>query len=435
MPKDIFISNDKDKVQIWPSNKIRYAYLASNYYKKIGTIGNSCMRSRNNQKALNFYVKNNVKIAVIVTKDNRIKARALLWENVNKIGIKKKTYTYLDRVYYSEEKHRDIYLSFAKDNKFLYYPKDRHLLYIKKINLTNVTHLPYTDTFNTLYYEDKVLGQDDYNFGHALKLEGPTLTLKNLNNGGYVPGLDKNATQEVFTAVWLSKKDCVYIKKYEGNVAKENIIDIDGDYYSIYDNKNIYKLSDKNGYCLIKNVVTEYVTKDKIDKTKAISVKKYGAFVLKSNVIYVNKILYSKHDKVVTQIKNKYYLTSNTYKSTILDKRILKGAAIIAYKLEIIKQRNTFVIKSNQTSNLFGLRCENERKSMFINTQQNEEVPEFIGPYYIDNSCPCIILNTGEYIIKEGLDTKYLIRRNKKYYLRHLHKFKDKKQQLFAFKE
>lgn len=398
--------DDKNKVQIWPSNKIKFAYLASNYYKKVGTLGTSCMRNKENQKALNFYVKNNVKIAVIVTKANKIKARALLWENVNKDNTKK-TYTYLDRVYYSEEKQKDIYLQFAKDNKFLYYPKDKHYLYIKEINLDNITYLPYADTFNTLYYEDKVLLRNEGCCNITLKLKGTKLSLCNLNNGGYVPKLDKNATQEVFTKIWMSKKDCIKIKKYKGYVGKESIIDINGAYYSIHDNKNISKI--KDGYCLEKNIVEEYATKDKIDKTKAVLVKKYGDYVCKDNIVYVNKILYSKQDKVITQIKDKYYLISNTYKSIVLDKYILKDKAIIAYRLGFVKQRNLL--------------------------DYREEIPEFIGPYYIDNSCPCIILNTGEYIIKDGLNMKYLIRRNKKYYLRYLYRFNDSKQLKLPFLE
>ena len=66
MPTQKAIKTDKitkiDKIEVWPSNKIPYAYLQSNYYRKQGTLGNSCMRNKDMQKSLNFYVKNNVKI-------------------------------------------------------------------------------------------------------------------------------------------------------------------------------------------------------------------------------------------------------------------------------------------------------------------------------------------------------------------------------------
>jgi len=54
-----------DKIQIWPSNKIPYAYYQKNYSRNCGPLGSSCMRYKEFQKAMQFYVKNNVKIAVV----------------------------------------------------------------------------------------------------------------------------------------------------------------------------------------------------------------------------------------------------------------------------------------------------------------------------------------------------------------------------------
>jgi len=54
----------KLEIKIFPPTRIRYAYLYTNYFSCKGSLGSSCMRYKENQKSLNFYVKNNVRIVV-----------------------------------------------------------------------------------------------------------------------------------------------------------------------------------------------------------------------------------------------------------------------------------------------------------------------------------------------------------------------------------
>jgi len=60
------------------------------------------MRGKDMQKSLNFYVKNKVKIVVVIDGNNKVHARALLWDNVKTIRSKD-VFTYLDRVYANSE--------------------------------------------------------------------------------------------------------------------------------------------------------------------------------------------------------------------------------------------------------------------------------------------------------------------------------------------
>lgn len=422
-----FNINQDEEIQIWPANKIRYAYLEANYYQKAGILSSSCMRGKDNQKALNFYVINNVKICVIVTKNNKIKARALLWENVNVVG-KKKIYTYLDRVYYSKEMYKSFYKKFAKNNNFLQYPKDN--LYIKNINLKNILYLPYTDTFKNLYYKDNIIFSD-CSLASLLRPEGEYIKLCSVNNFGYAPQLDKNKILEVFSKKYYTIKDCIYVKKYTGYVHKNSTININNTFYSKFDTKNIYTLSENN-YCLKKDVVKEYITNKNIDKTKAKFVKKYNSYIYKDNVVYVNKLPYSKKDELVTIYKNKYYLISQCYDSKVQKTYIPKDKVIRVYKLGFIKKENNQPINIEDfPAEIYGLR----NWEIINNIQQENKTPEFIGPYYVDDSCPVITLNTGECIIVEGLKKEYIIRRNKKYYLRHLYKFNNSQQLKLPFEE
>ena len=416
------------KIEVWPSNKIRYAYLGSNYYERAGHIGSSCMRHKENQKALNFYVKNNVKIVVLVTKDNKIKARALLWENVSVVGIKK-TYTYLDRVYYSREAQKQLFINFAKENKFI---TERREFYIKDINLEDIIHLPYTDTFKYLYYKDKVLSKIYISSEDIIKFPEKNIELTHVGNQGYFPQLDKNSIQECFTLSWVSKKDCIKVKQYKGYILKRNIVNINGAYYSVYDDKHITSLTGEDNYCLKKNVVTEVLTDNQIDKTKAELIGKYGGYVQKDNVVYIDRVLYSKYDNGIIRWKNKYYLKIKCCHDTITDTYIPKFMATQVYKLEVVKDFSDDVASGINvlTAPQYGFGF-----NYTAGTKRLKDIPEFVGPYYVDiDKYTYIELNTGEYILTDGLNyNEFIIKRNKKYYLRHLHEFMDKNQLVFTF--
>ena len=389
------ISNDTDKVIIWPSNKIPYAYLENNYWQLCGTIGSSCMRHKANQKALNFYVKNNVKIAVIITKDSKVKARALLWENVS-VKDRVKSITYLDRVYYSLGEQISLFNSFAIDNKFKSYSNNHPNLYIKNVNLDNITYLPYADTFKNLFYKDKVLTMESC---QPTDIKSPSckIRLSQVGNNGYFKELDPNAVKECLTNNYISKKDAIKVKKYNGYIAKDNIIIIDNIYYSRHD-KDLYALTE-DSYCLRVNLIKEVVTDRNIDKTKAIYLSKYDGYISKENIVFIKKEPYHKEDNKIVCFQEEFYLKSQCYHCVEIDVYIPKTKALILYDLTLDEEGN----------------------SVFGKTQYVSDTAEFYQ------------LASGEGIRKTPENKEHLIRRNKKFYIKTDYQYKDKKQLLFNF--
>ena len=82
--------------EVWEGELIKKAYLVDNYAKHdsiiTSTLHNSCMRHFRCQSYMNFYIAAGAKIAVLLTKDGKIAARALLW----KVGD---DLHFLDRIY------------------------------------------------------------------------------------------------------------------------------------------------------------------------------------------------------------------------------------------------------------------------------------------------------------------------------------------------
>lgn len=420
---------EKDEIVIWPSNKIRYAYLQSNYYEQCGHLGNSCMRHKKYQKALNFYVKNKVKIAVILSKENKIKARALLWENVHiKTDDSKKDriIIYLDRCYYSHEEHEKTYHAFAVKNNYRYYKTTlssiKVKLYIPDIILDGTIYFPYTDTFNILYYKKGLLAASKI-FDSKYKY----VNLATVREMGYISELDPDRVKEVLTENYISKKDAIFAKKYDGYICNENAVKINNIYYHIQDS-NIVCLSPEQ-YYLKKDTVIDVVTKNRILKKDAIQIKKYGGYINKKEIINIfcikrpykwirakKKYKYTSspyhiHDKDVVKYAEGYYIKSQCYYSNIEKRLIPKCHAITIYEIKENKENsNIDIVKADYVS------------------EQNLDI--FIHDKKI------IKLLTGEYIEVTDNNYRYYIRRNKKIYLKHLYKPKtetEKRQMKLSF--
>lgn len=388
----------KEEIIIWSPNKIHYAYLETNYYKgDCGPLGHSCMRQKEMQKALNFYAQNNVNIAVVVSNNNKIKARALFWNEVIKDS---KTIPYLDRVYYSEEKYIQLYKEFADKYKYLNFVEyDKGIpLKVENLDLKNITHLPYADTFRYLDKDNKVI----YNNSNA----APNLiALMSTRDYGYFHELDPNCVQEVFTGSYISKKDSTYIKRYDGYVSNLNIVDIDGKYYSKHDSE-ICKLEDES-YCSITDVEKEVFTGTNINRKKAILIN--GGYVSEANIITVRGKQHSKYDPDITHYnytgdKTEYYHISQCFKcndNEIGFSYVLKEHAIILYDLLI---------------------------------DENDDVIFSSPKYYLNNQHPPYFkLNTGEYIRDISDNKKLVMSRNKMYYIKKYFQFPDKNQMKFKF--
>lgn len=86
------------KFELW--TKVSNAYKTSNYIGNTGTLGDSCM---NNKPYLDIYDDTkNIKCLVMLDNDDKIVARALVWENIL-LGTSK--ITYMDRIYSAKNEY------------------------------------------------------------------------------------------------------------------------------------------------------------------------------------------------------------------------------------------------------------------------------------------------------------------------------------------
>lgn len=467
--KAFILSKETEKlsieIKILPSSKIRYAYLCNNYFQKTGSLGNSCMRHKDNQKALNFYVKNNVKIVVAIDSNNKIYARALLWEGV-KSTDRKNPFTYLDRVYYSTEHFQTLFYEFATKNKWKCYQSNsaRQYYYIDTVNITGICHLPYTDTFRYLFYKDNLITASTSNIiAGKLKHPSSSVTLTHQQDGGYAPALDPDRVREALTHNYVSKKDAVFVKRYKAWVLKKNIADINGNYYSTHDKKVVESKLD--GFMFTENSVEEAITHDKIDKAKATHIPKYNGYVHKSHIISIQGKQYHIKDAEIICIDKKWYHISQcfiNYDRKAVNKELAKQPVFIYTTLpETWRSRYNWVLQSVVTKegdlipkehaiiayNLVCVGLSNKDfaesaakgnsgfdKGGFLKTCNKDTL--LYQEVYLPNNCnrsAYIILNTGTYIINSSENRQYLKKFNNKYYIKQDFKLADKKQLTFAF--
>ena len=163
------LENQKESFQIVSGEDIRYWYNANNYESEYGTLGKSCMRYLRCQEYLSIYVKNpEVCQLVILTENEKLKGRALLW----KVDNKEFEY-FLDRIYTIEDKYVEKFKDYAHTNKWgtkygdsiLY---DGIIIYndlsiqLKK-NSDNYDYYPYPymDTFVNYDINNGILYTDD----------------------------------------------------------------------------------------------------------------------------------------------------------------------------------------------------------------------------------------------------------------------------------
>ncbi len=419
-----------EKVILYPSNKVKYAYLEANYARKgKGCLGYSCMRGKAKQKALNFYEKNGVEIAVILDSKNKILARALIWRNVI-ISNLKNPVTYMDRVYYSSESQLGLFINFAKNEGFKHYndSKSRHeQMYIKDITVKNITHLPYTDTFNYLYYKKGVFTNHTHPIKSIVNSKDALLETSYLGDrDGYNRVLDPNAILEVFTNNYISKKDAVNIKKYKGYVKKEHIVIIKNTYYSKYDTKHIAELTE-GGFVLKQNMVIELYTQAKIDKTKSIKVKK--GYINKENVIKIYNKIHSKFANNIVCFKNKYYLDSQCYRTD-------DGKLYPKEKISIVYGFTEDIVAAKFPNGCVGELSTSQLKlseySGFENRGIIKEGGNFGKKHYIltEETEKYIILASGEAVLSMVAGESNTVYYNKKYYLKKGFVPRDKKQLL-----
>lgn len=412
------------QLKILPSNKIRYAYLDVNYFSSVGCLGSSCMRYKEMQKALNFYIKNNVKIVVVIDNNSKIHARALLWENVKSTELKN-PFTYLDRVFFNSDYLVDQFRDLAKENKWKSYNstsagKGKYHYYIDNIDITGICYLPYTDTFRFLFYRDNLIaaGTGD-SISCKVKYGSACVSLTHTSGGGYQPAIDPDGVQEMFTRNHISKKDAIFVKRYKAWVLKSNIADVDGNYYSKHD--NIVTKTELDGFILKDNSVSEALTNNIINKLKATHSPRYNGYIHRTNIVHIKGKLYHKQDTNIVCLNDKWYHISQCFRNYSRKKANEELAQQPLFHIGLCKSyvlRTSIIAECDLIPKECAVVMYNLVYSPTSNSIEYQEV-------YCTNKQGFTQLITGELIINSSENKRYLKKFNNKWYIKQEFKLGD----------
>jgi len=434
-----FEPKDKYHLEIWPATKIRYAYLEKNYGTGSGSINSSCMRNKHMQKATDVYKVCNCQIIVVLSKQGKVHGRALFWPEVYSTLSDKKTkpFKYLDRIYYTSDRITSYYEDFIQKNKPMacynkshfkylsgYLDGNSSRYYIKGMDFSNITHAPYTDTFKHLYWKVGVLTGSGLESSHVLSiLNGkwkekeitPSSTylnyisLSTTSDYGYRRELDKNSIKEILSGNYVSKKDCIFIKRYKGYVSKIHIVKLGKNkdiFYSQFD-KDLQETK-LDGWGLKKDVLTDFLTHETMLRDSAVSLPQDKADQFSHNkyLIKIQGKLYHNKSPEVQKYKNKYYLSSACF----VNYKKFKESFTLNKANNIKVSETTYTKEPIMVPQKFG--------TVVYNLEQTENGIVMYLPVYVTiDSVPAHFhLHTGEAIIltthNKNLTKKY----NRKYY-------------------
>lgn len=221
-------NDTKRKIEIVTGDQILYWYDEKNYYGGGGTLGNSCMRFAQKNNFMKIYSSNPDKISmVILTDDNRLLARAILWKLDESTNDKK---IFLDRIYYRYDNdckyvHDWVFENVAKGDESIFgshlkFPGGQMICKLKNVKFENY---PYADTFFYLYkrlVNDKLAG-DGFISNVGKKDEFPNFVASQLQ--------DTSGHEEIYSHVYsttldayINTNEAAYIKSIESFIYKKD---------------------------------------------------------------------------------------------------------------------------------------------------------------------------------------------------------------------
>lgn len=166
-----FFDNSSKKFEIISGDDIKKSYLYTNYsLPEYGTLWKSCMRYKERQKYLKLYTDNPdvVKMLTLTRDDNKIIARALLWEVEDLSGNKVKI---MDRIYTIYDSDVILFKRWSRENGYIckYYQNaktqlifevdDKEVVLNLKVPLKNyiLDYYPYLDTFQFFNIKEGII--------------------------------------------------------------------------------------------------------------------------------------------------------------------------------------------------------------------------------------------------------------------------------------
>ena len=116
-----YFNSTTSSIKIIEGSEILKWYLDENYYTpndmRFGSLWNSCMRYHDRNKYMTLYAKNpNIKMAVFLV-DDKVRCRALLWNDAK--DLDGKSYKVMDRIYSVYDHDVILFKNWANENGYI----------------------------------------------------------------------------------------------------------------------------------------------------------------------------------------------------------------------------------------------------------------------------------------------------------------------------
>lgn len=223
------------KIEIVKSDLILKWYDEANYNSDKSTLGNSCMRYSHKRNFMRLYSENPDKVSlVIITEDDKLVARALLWkvDYCENSSVK----WFLDRIYVEKDSEFESLYSWVLEN-VVKNDKSQLLSWLKndddeiRINLSKVQfdEYPYCDSLFYLYIELDEKGKALSN-GFLSNRFDSEVWMSQFNNCAVFVLRETNGVKEALTHhyskradVYIPKDDAIYIRKISDYMPKSEL--------------------------------------------------------------------------------------------------------------------------------------------------------------------------------------------------------------------
>ena len=118
-----YFTQDESMLKIVSGADIMKYYREDSYHMsegKYGTLWNSCMRQHERNRFMQLYADSeSVKMLVYFDDEGKVRARALLWEDVRSHHDKAARYKFMDRIYSFYDHDYDFFKSWASKNGYI----------------------------------------------------------------------------------------------------------------------------------------------------------------------------------------------------------------------------------------------------------------------------------------------------------------------------
>lgn len=230
-------------IKLVSGEDIRYWYNEENYYSMASTLGRSCMAHPECQRYFDLYCEQPECQMLIALKGEGLAARALVW-TVD--GV-----TFMDRVYYIEDSLYNIFVNYAKEQKWLIrennsllgdgdsqffktpednYQSSREITFKIKLK-RDYSYYPYIDSFRYLDVDNMCLATTPL-FSHMGYCSGTDGDYDLRDNDCFCPNCDAEIYDEddVVYSEWYDLNGCTNCMEYsecmDDYIPQSEIIDV-----------------------------------------------------------------------------------------------------------------------------------------------------------------------------------------------------------------